>query len=65
MCAFDPVEPARTKARAKPRTVKKLVTMAERLAGFTGSDTFDTWPPDTSRRYIDYLRASLVEKPSR
>ena len=65
MGAFDPVEPARTKARAKPRTVKKPVTMAERLAGFTGSDTFDTWPPDTSRRYIDYLRASLVEKPSR
>ena len=64
MGAFDPVEPARAKVRAKPRAVKKPVTMAERLAGFTGSDTSDTWPADTARRHKEYLRASLAQKRS-
>ena len=64
MGVFDPVEPARTKARAKLRAVKKSVTMAERMAGYIGCDTSDTWPPDTSRRYKEYLRASLAQKRS-
>ena len=64
MGAFDPVEPARTKARAKPRAVKKPVTMAERMAGYIGCDTSDTWPADTARRHKEYLRASLAQKRS-
>ena len=61
---FDPIEPARTKARAKPRTVKKPVTMAERMVGYIGCDTSDTWPADTARRHKEYLRASLAQKRS-
>ena len=64
MGAFDPVEPARTKARAKTRAVKKPTTLAERMADYIGCDTSDTWPPDAARRHKEYLRASLAQKRS-
>ena len=64
MGAFMPVAPARTKVPAKPRAVKKPVTMAERMAGYIGCDSSDTWPADTARRHKEYLRASLSQKRS-
>lgn len=61
MGAFDPVEPV----RAKPRAARKPKTLAEKMSAYIGSDTSETWPPDTSRRYKEYLRASLAQKRSR
>ena len=62
MGAFDPVEPARTKARAKPRVSKKPKTLTEKIPYFIGCNDSDLWPTDLAARYKDYLRANLAKK---
>lgn len=64
MGAFDQVEPARTRQRAKPAIVRKPRTLADKIPYFIGCDTTGTWPADTSERYKEYLRASLAKKHS-
>ena len=64
MGAFDPVEPVRTRARAKPRATAKPKTLAEKIPYFIGCNTSDALPTDLSVRYKDYLRANLAIKRS-
>ena len=64
MGAFDPVEPMRTRARAKPRATAKPKTLAEKIPYFIGCNTSDALPSDLSVRYKDYLRANLAKKHS-
>ena len=64
MGAFDPVEPARAKQRAKPPSARKPKTLAEKMATYIGCDTSDTWPSDAARRHKEHLGASLAQKHS-
>ena len=64
MGAFDPVEPARAKQRAKPPSARKPKTLAEKMATYIGCDTSDTWPSDAARRHKEHLRSSLAQKHS-
>lgn len=62
MGAFDPMEPEGAKPRTKSRPARKSESLAERMSTYIGCDKSDTSPPDTARRYKEYLRASLDQK---
>ena len=62
MGAFDPVEPARAKVRAKPRASSKPKTLAEKIPYFIGCNDSDLRPTDLAARHKDYLRANLAKK---
>ena len=64
MGAFDPVEPARAKPRAKPRAARKPKTLADKMAAYIGCDASDAWPADAARRHKEYFRATLAQKHS-
>ncbi len=65
MGAFDPMEPEGAKPRTKARMARKPKSLAERMSAYIGCDKSDTSPPDTARRYKEYLLASLDQKHSR